>query len=142
MAEESTTSNAHRSDWTDAFAEKSSAAFGAAFAEDVVLEASVLRRPITGRRQVAHVLEVASGIYESLTFEHQTVDGDRTYLEWEAVALGGTVLRGVTVLTRNSGGLVTRAAIHHRPLDAVLAFSAEVARRTSGVVEASYFASH
>ncbi|SDP42492.1 nuclear transport factor 2 family protein [Lentzea jiangxiensis] len=135
------TTSAGRSDWTDAFETKSSTAFGAAFAEDVVLEASVLRHPVTGREKVARVLETASGIYESLTFTNQVSDGDRTYLEWDAVALDGIEMQGVTVLTRNGDGLVVGAAIHHRPLDAALAFSAEMARRTSGVVDAEFFAS-
>jgi len=133
--------SAGESDWTTAFETKSSTAFGAAFAQDVVLEASVLRRPVTGREEVAHVLETASGIYESLTFTNQVIHDDRTYLEWDAVALGGIAMRGVTVLTRNDDGLITRAAIHHRPLDAALAFSAEMARRTAGLVDGEHFAS-
>ncbi|GLY50819.1 hypothetical protein Lesp01_44750 [Lentzea sp. NBRC 102530] len=49
-------------------------------------------------------------------------------------------MRGVTVLTRDGGGLIVRAAIHHRPLDAALAFSAEVARRAEHFAEADLFA--
>ena len=141
MNEENGAPSVLRSEWTSAFETRSSATFGAAFAEDVVLEASVLRRPVEGRERVARVLEVASGIYESLTFTSQVSVGDRTYLEWDAAGLGGVAMRGVTVLTRNSDGLITGAAIHHRPLDAALAFSAEMARRTSGVIEADFFAS-
>ena len=141
LDEENVVPSADQSDWTTAFETRSSTAFGATFAEDVVLEASVLRRPVTGREQVARVLDAAGGIYESLTFTNQVSDGDRAYLEWEAVGLGGVAMRGVTVLIRNSDGLITGAAIHHRPLDAALTFSAEVARRTSGVVEADFFAS-
>ncbi|WP_439655969.1 nuclear transport factor 2 family protein [Lentzea sp. HUAS TT2] len=140
MAENNEGPEDRQSDWATAFETRSSTAFGATFAEDVVLEASVLRRPVTGRDRVARVLEIASGIYDSLDFTNQVSDGDRTYLEWEAEALGGTAMRGVTVLTRNNAGLIVRAAIHHRPLDAALAFSAEVARRAGDFIEADHFA--
>ncbi|MGW3248020.1 alpha/beta fold hydrolase [Streptomyces sp. NPDC001070] len=125
--------------WTSAFAEKSSAAFGQAFAPDVVLEASVLTRPIEGRDQVKSVMGAASGIYESLAFTQQAINGSRTYLEWEATAFGGMRLDGVTILTKDESGRIVRAAIHHRPLGAVHRFSAELRTRLHGVVEADHF---
>jgi hypothetical protein len=125
--------------WTDAFASKSAERFGAALADDVVLEASVLRRPVEGRDQVMRVLVTASGIYESLQFTHEANNGPRTYLEWEHTALGGLELRGVTVLTRDDSGQIVHAAIHHRPLGAALRFSAELGKRLTGVVESGYF---
>jgi pimeloyl-ACP methyl ester carboxylesterase len=125
--------------WTSAFAEKSSAAFGEAFAPDVVLEASVLTRPVEGRDQVKSVMGAASGIYESLAFTQQAVNGSRTYLEWEATAFGGMRLDGVTILTKDDSGRIVRAAIHHRPLGAVHRFSAELRTRLHGVVEADHF---
>jgi hypothetical protein len=125
--------------WTDAFASKSAERFGAAFADDVVLEASVLRRPVEGRDQVMRVLVTASGIYESLQFTREASNGPRTYLEWEATALGGRELRGVTVLTKDDSGQVVHAAIHHRPLGAALRFSAELGERLNGAVESGYF---
>jgi pimeloyl-ACP methyl ester carboxylesterase len=125
--------------WTDAFASKSAERFGAAFAEDVVLEAANLRRPVEGREQVMRVMGTASGIYESLRFTHEASSGPRTYLEWEATALGGLELRGVTVLTKDDSGQVVQAAIHHRPLGAALRFSAELRKRLAGVVDPGYF---
>jgi len=53
---------------------------------------------------------------------------DRSYLEWELEALGQRI-HGVTVLTVDSSGLIDNVALHHRPLGAVLAFSAEMGRR-------------
>jgi pimeloyl-ACP methyl ester carboxylesterase len=125
--------------WTSAFASKSADAFGKAFADDVVLEASVLVRPIEGRDQVMRVMGTASGIYESLEFTHEASAGRRTYLEWEATAFGGVVLRGVTILTKDDAGRIVRAAIHHRPLGAALRFSAELRERMAGVVDAGHF---
>lgn len=71
--------------WTEAFGKKSADAFEQAFAEDVVLEASVLLRPIEGIDQVKTVMAAACGIYEALTFTQETTHGPRTYLEWKAV---------------------------------------------------------
>jgi pimeloyl-ACP methyl ester carboxylesterase len=125
--------------YTTAFAQKSADAFGEAFAEDVVLEASVLTQPVAGREQVKQVMGTASGIYESLVFTHESSRGRRTYLEWDAAAFGGTQLQGVTVLTKDEQGRIVRAAIHHRPLGAALRFSAELRRRLAGRVDAAHF---
>jgi hypothetical protein len=125
--------------WTDAFASKSAERFGAAFADDVVLEAANLRRPVEGREQVMRVMGTASGIYDSLRFTHEVRSGPRSYLEWEATAFGGLGLRGVTILTKDGDGRVVHAAIHHRPLGAALRFSAELRKRLAGVVDPGYF---
>jgi pimeloyl-ACP methyl ester carboxylesterase len=125
--------------WTRAFEEKSSTSFGEAFASDVVLEASVMRRPVVGAEQVKTVMGVASGIYEALAFTQQASHGPRTYLEWEAQAFGGEKLSGITVLTRNEEGKIVRAAIHHRPLAGALKFSAEIGRRLKGKVDDGLF---
>jgi pimeloyl-ACP methyl ester carboxylesterase len=124
--------------WTNAFAKKSADAFGKAFAEDVVLEASVLTRPIEGRDQVMRVMGTASGIYESLVFTQEASAGPRSYLEWEATAFGGMALRGVTVLTKDADGRIVRAAIHHRPLGAALRFSAELGERLTEIADHFY----
>jgi pimeloyl-ACP methyl ester carboxylesterase len=125
--------------YTTAFAEKSADAFGDAFAEDVVLEASVLTRPVAGREQVKQVMGAASGIYESLAFTHESSRGLRSYLEWEATGFGGTQIQGVTVLTKDEQARIVRVAIHHRPLGAALRFSAELGRRLAGRIDAAHF---
>ncbi|MDB5859955.1 MAG: alpha/beta fold family hydrolase [Ramlibacter sp.] len=125
--------------WTGAFAAKSPAAFAANFVADIVLEASVLAKPVAGFEQVKAVMGAASKIYEALEFTAEAADGQRTYLEWEAQAFGGQKLSGITILTRGDDGKIVRAAIHHRPLGAVLRFSSELARRLHGVVDGNHF---
>jgi pimeloyl-ACP methyl ester carboxylesterase len=125
--------------WTDAFARKSAERFGAACADDVVLEAANLMRPVEGREQVMRLMETASGIYESLRFTHEASRGPRSYLEWEATALGGLELRGVTILVKDERGKIVKVAIHHRPLGASLRFSAELRKRLTGVLDPGYF---
>jgi SnoaL-like domain len=136
---EITTGDVRPQDWTDAFASKSADRFGAAFADHVVLEAGTLMRSVEGREQVMRVMGTASGIYESLRFIHEARHGLRTYLEWEATALGGVELRGVTILIRNESGQIVHVAIHHRPLGAALRFSSELGRRLAGAVDPGHF---
>ncbi|MFF8726302.1 alpha/beta fold hydrolase [Streptomyces sp. NPDC015171] len=130
---------AGRQRWRTAFTDKSADAFAQAFAEEVVLEATVLTRPVEGREQVKQVLAAASGIYESLEFTHDGSDGPRTYLEWKATAFSGMPVQGVTVLTADDDGRIVRAAIHHRPLGAALRFSHELRARLQGRIDPACF---
>ena len=125
--------------WTQAFAAREKDAFAGAFAEDVVLEAPTLRRPVAGREQVALVMGTASGIYESLGFTHEARNDNRTYIEWEATAFGGTPLQGSTILVHNEAGRIVKAIVQHRPLPVVLRFSAEMGRRLKGQVDDDLF---
>jgi SnoaL-like protein len=122
--------------WTKAFAAKTPEAFAAAFSEDVTLEATALTRPINGRE---NVMAGASAIYESLQFTQQTTDGDRTYLEWQATGMGGQAMFGVTVLTTAEDGRIRHVAIHHRPLGALLLFSATLGDALDGTIDRSAF---
>ncbi|HEY2184556.1 MAG TPA: hypothetical protein VGH39_06155 [Xanthobacteraceae bacterium] len=125
--------------WTTAFAEQSEKSFADMLAEDVMLEASTLARPIVGRNHVKHFMGVTSKIYEALAFTHQAESGARTYLEWQAKAFGGESFAGVTVLTKDERGLIAHVTIHHRPLAALLRFFGGVARAASGYHRARPF---
>jgi hypothetical protein len=138
-AKTNTTDEVEAQPWTKAFAAKEAAAFAAAFAEDVVLEASALRSPVVGRDNVKQVMGAASGIYEALVFTHEITDGSRTCIEWEAKGLGGKEMRGSTILTRDDEGKITRAVIQHRPLDNLLAFSNELGNRVGDAVGRDHF---
>jgi pimeloyl-ACP methyl ester carboxylesterase len=118
--------------WTGAFEQKRDDSFAATLAEGVTLHASVLHQPVIGRDDVAFVMGEASQIYERLDFVHQAQSGPVTFLEWRAQTFSGVSLEGVTLLERDDDGLIARVAIHHRPLDGALAFSAELRERTVG----------
>jgi pimeloyl-ACP methyl ester carboxylesterase len=125
--------------WTRAFERKSADTFADAFAPNVVLEASVLAKPVVGIEQVKTVMTAASKIYEALSFTHEAHNDMRDYLEWKVQAFGGEQMRGVTVLTKNAQGKIVHVAIHHRPLGGALKFSAELSRVVQGQVDASFF---
>jgi hypothetical protein len=78
----------------------------------------------------------AGGMYESLAFTHETVDGRKTYLEWEGKAFGKHV-GGTTILTRDEAGLIQSIRLYHRPFQVVLEFSQELAKRLEGKVDPS-----
>lgn len=126
-------------DWKGAFAQRSAAAFADAFADDVILEATVLYKPVSGRENVKQVMEAASKIYESLVFTDQVADGRRQYVEWKGRAFGGVELNGVTVITRNEAGAICRLAIHHRPLHGAMLFSTQIGERLQGVIDPFHF---
>ncbi len=125
--------------WRRGFAEQSQSVFADEFAEEVVLEASTLVKPVQGREHVAAVLAAASSIYESLVFTAEAHSASTTYLQWHATAFGGMDINGITVLDRDARGKVVGAAIHHRPLEAVVRFSAEIRDRLAGVIPADHF---
>src|SRR5258708_21508865 len=125
--------------WRKAFFTKDAKAFAEGFAENVVLEASAMRKPVEGSDRVRHILWTAAEIYESLVFTDQASSGQRTYIEWVATAFGGKQLRGSTILVTNEEGKIDHAVVQHRPLDGLLTFSAELGKRMSGVGDAEYF---
>lgn len=126
--------------WRHAFAQQSRTSFAEAFADDVVLDATTLMEPVVGRDAVATVLGVASSIYETLEFTSETTAGSTSYVQWRATAFGGMAIRGITILERDAEGRVASAAIHHRPLGAVLRFSAEIRDRLAGAIPSAHFA--
>jgi len=127
------------SGWTRAFKEHSSKIFAETLAQSVMLEASVLTGVVQGRERVQAILTAASGLYEALDFTRRTVDGDRTYMEWEARLGGGERVAGITVLTVDAAGKISAIAIHHRPLPGALRFSAELGRVLAGKIEPDLF---
>jgi hypothetical protein len=110
--------------------------FAAAFAPNAVLDTSVLNGPCAGADAIGSFFAAtASGMYDSLVFTNETVDGRKTYLEWEGKAFGKDVA-GVTILTRDETGLIRSIRLYHRPLPIVLQFSKELAKRLKGKVDA------
>lgn len=123
------------SDWRVIAQKSGTGEFAAAFAANPVLEASVLNGPLIGAAAVdAFFLATAHGMYESLRFTTETNDARKTYLEWEGRVFGKDV-GGTTILTRDATGLIESIRLYHRPLQVVLEFSEELARRLKGKIE-------
>jgi hypothetical protein len=125
--------------WRRNFADQSLSLFIEHFADEIVLEATTLAKPVQGKHSVTAVLASASSIYESLEFTAEAQCASTTYLQWRATAFGGMRMAGVTVLERDVSSTIVAAAIHHRPVGPVLRFSAEIRDRLAGVIPADYF---
>jgi len=111
--------------------EKALEAFAAAFTKDVVLEASVLPRLITGAADVRSFFEATRAMYDTIAFKHEGTVESRTYLEWEGTFQGHSVA-GMTVFTKDTAGLIESIRLYHRPYDMVIAFSTDLAGRLAG----------
>jgi len=126
-------------DWIALVRKSGTPEFAAAFGANPVLHASVLSEPCAGVELVETVIAASTGgMYDTLVFTHENVDGPRTYLEWEGKAFGKSV-GGSTILTRNASGLIENIQIYHRPLPMVLQFSTELKDRLKGKVSSSLF---
>jgi carboxymethylenebutenolidase len=125
-------------DWKGAFATRTAAGFAEAFAEDIVLEATTLTRPVQGREKVKVVMAAASQLYKSLEFTDTATVGAKQYLEWVAEAHAGVKFSGVTVLTRDTTGSIVHVAIHHRPMEAAIFFSETMGKSLRGALDPTY----
>jgi hypothetical protein len=112
--------------WRSAVSDESGKLFAELVHEDVVLEASVLARPVTGREDVRNAIRQSSRLYDQLEFTHETQSTDRTYFEWKGAALG-LPLRGLTAISVAADGRISHVVLSHRPLDVVEKFAAALA---------------
>ena len=124
--------------WRRALGDKSGATFAEVVAPHVRLEGSIYATPIDGRDKVWTCMRTAAGFTDILSFTHESTAQDRSYLEWEQEGLALRIA-GVTVLTFDESGLIVNVALHHRPLGAVLAYSAEMGRRLGNSVGPDVF---
>ena len=97
-------------DWIAIVPKSGTPEFAAAFVANPVFHASVLSEPCAGVEAVATLLAASTGsMYDTLVYTHETVDGAKTYLDWEGKAFGKSV-GGSTILTRDDAGLIQSIA--------------------------------
>jgi hypothetical protein len=116
-------------DWIAIVRQNGTAEFGRAFAPHPTLDASVLNGPCVSVQAIAAFFAATSGdMYETIAFTHEATSGRKTYLEWQGTAFGKQV-RGTTILTRNHEGLIEHIQLYHSPLQVVVEFARELAKR-------------
>jgi hypothetical protein len=96
--------------WLETIKRRTPEAFAAAFTKDVVLDASVLPRPIIGAADLRTFFGAARAMCDTIAFKHEVT---RTYFEWEGTFQGHDVA-GVTVLTKDAVGLIESIRLYHR----------------------------
>jgi hypothetical protein len=70
-------------EWRALLHENGTEEFAAAFAPNAVLDASVLNGPCLGADAIGSFFAAtADGMYDSLAFTNETLDGRKTYLEF------------------------------------------------------------
>src|SRR5258707_3493230 len=80
--------------------------FSRAFASDVVLEASVLSRPIVGPIGLWGFFQATRAMYDRIGFTHEIGTKARMCLEWAPVSAGKPVSGG-TIITRDDRVTIT-----------------------------------
>jgi len=110
-------------DWMGLVRQNGTAEFCKAFAPHPTLDASVLDGPCVGVQAIAAFFAATTGgMSETIEFTHETTNGRKTYLEWQGKAFGKQV-RGTTILTRNTEGLIEHIQLYHSPLQVVVEFA-------------------
>jgi hypothetical protein len=122
--------------WLEIVQRPTLATFAAAFTQGVVLDTSITRGPIVGAADVHSFFEASRGMYETISFTHETGAPPRTCLEWEG-RFRGADIGGATVLSFDTNGAIERIQLYHRPYAQVLAYSTELARRLTGKIDPS-----
>jgi hypothetical protein len=77
-------------------------------------------------------------MYEQFAFTAETVDGAKTYLEWDAVHAGKPVA-GTTIITRNESGLIDNIKLFQSPFPVVREFSSGLKERLAGTLGPEFF---
>jgi hypothetical protein len=113
--------------------------FAAAFTRGTVLDTSVASTPIGAAAAIRAFFEATRAMYDEIVLVHETRSGTRTHLEWEG-KFAGQAIAGTTILSRNAEGEIRSSRLYHRSYEQVVAFSAELARRLVGKVDALTFA--
>lgn len=85
--------------------------------EDAVFCSPAYWRPYPQAFRVAHVLQIAVGIFDDFTYHRQfaTGDGHHVVLEF-AARLGDLELKGIDMIEFDADGLITRFEVMIRPL--------------------------
>ena len=127
------------SEWRAFVRKNGTPEFAAAFTPAVSLDTAVMNGPLSGVDLVGAFFAATTKMYDVLDFTHETVAGGKTYMEWQGEAFGSPIA-GTTIVTRNEAGLIEGIRLYHRPLSAVIRFSAELAKRLGGKVDPAMFA--
>ncbi|MRH98802.1 hypothetical protein [Agrobacterium tumefaciens] len=124
--------------WMQIVKKKGTSDFAASFTSDARLEASALSRAVVGPTLIGAFFTATSTMYENFVFTAETVDGVKTYLEWEAIHAGKPIA-GTTIVTRNASGLIENIKLFQSPFNVVREFSSGLKERLEGTLDQDFF---
>lgn len=124
--------------WMQIVMKKGTSDFAKSFTADASLQTSALSKAVVGPTPIGAFFAATSTMYEHFVFTAETVDGAKTYLEWEAVHAGKPVA-GITILTRNESGLINNIKLFQSPFSVVREFSSGLKKRLEATLDQDFF---
>jgi len=124
--------------WMQIVKTKGTSEFATSFTADANLQTSALSKAVVGPTLIAAFFTATSTMYENFAFTAETVDGAKTYLEWDALHAGKPVA-GITILTRNESGLINNIKLFQSPFAVVREFSSGLKVRLEGTLGQDFF---
>ena len=124
--------------WMQIVKKKGTSDFATSFTADARLQTSVLSKAVDGPTLIGAFFAATSKMYEHFVFTAETVDGAKTYLEWDGIH-GGKPIAGATILTRNESGLINNIKLFQSPFPVVREFSSGLKERLEGTLGQDFF---
>ncbi|KDR86567.1 hypothetical protein L905_11970 [Agrobacterium sp. TS43] len=124
--------------WMQIVMKKGTSEFATFFADDAKLQASSLSGTVVGPTLIGAFFTATSTMYEEFAFTAETIDGAKTYLEWDAVHAGKPIA-GTTIITRNESGLIYNIKLFQSPFEVVREFSTGLKERLAGTFGQDFF---
>lgn len=133
-----TNTNTPGTAWMQIVKKKGTSDFAMSFTADASLQTSALSKAVIGPTLIGAFFGATSTMYEQFSFTAETVDGTKTYLEWDAVHAGKPVA-GITILTRNESGLINNIKLFQSPFPVVREFSSGLKKQLEGTLGQDFF---
>ena len=90
--------------WMQIVKKKGTSDFATSFTADASLQTSALSKAVVGPTLIGAFFAATSKMYEHIEFTAETVDGAKTYLEWEGIYGGKRAVLRITSDEKNPGG--------------------------------------
>jgi hypothetical protein len=108
------------------------------FADDAVIYAPILTKPIVGAREVLNIVDHAARLAGPITYTLEVRDSKQTFLFWKGRA-GGFTLEAVTILVDGKDGLIREVRVLMRPWPIVTIFRDAMYKALSASVPGDFW---
>jgi hypothetical protein len=102
--------------------------------DDVVLKTNLLDSPVTGRDNIAHVLETLSRLYRTEAVAYRHAGPKREYIVANIILSDGAGIEAVTVGIRDDSGWICAVDMSHEPRNTARILSEQLKAALNGSV--------